>query len=93
MEANETLTSLNAELAESESKIDQIKADYHRILKWSEMFDASDMEVKKMIAGYLIKRVYVYEGYRLRIEFNMNFEQFNLGIDIPNQYEVAKQAS
>ena len=93
METNETLTSLNAELAESESKIDQIKADYHRILKWSEMFDASDMEVKKMIAGYLIKRVYVYDGYRLRIEFNMNFEQFNLGIDVPKVYEPVKEAS
>ncbi len=93
METNETLTSLNAELAESEGKIDQIKADYRRILKWSEMFDSSDMEVKKMIAGYLIKRVYVYDGYRLRIEFNMNFEQFNLGIDVPKVYETVKEAS
>ena len=92
-EANETLTSLYAEQAESESKIGQIKADYRRILKWSEMFDSSDMAVKKMIAGYIIKRVYVYDGYRLHIEFNMNFEQFNCGIDVPNQYEPAKQAS
>lgn len=93
MEANETLSTLNAELAESESKIDQIKADFRRILKWSEMFDSSDIEVKKMIAGYLIKRVYVYEDYRLRIEFNMNFEQFNLGIDVPNKYEPVQQVS
>lgn len=92
-EANEALTSLYAEQAESESKIGQIKADYRRILKWSEMFDSSDMAVKKMIAGYIIERVYVYDGYRLRIEFNMNFEQFNCGIDVPNQYEPAKQAS
>lgn len=93
MEANETLTALNAELAESECKVSQIKADYRHILKWSEMFDSSDMEVKKMIAGYLIKRVSVYEGYRLRIEFNMNFEQFNLGIDVPNKYEPAQKVS
>lgn len=93
MEANETLTSLNTELAENESKLDQIKADYHRILKWSEMFDSSDMEVKKMIAGYIIKRVYVYQDYRLRFELNMDIAQFNMGIDASDSYEVVTIAS
>ena len=93
MEANEALTSLNTELAESESRLDQIKADYHRILKWSEMFDSSDMEVKKMIAGYIIKRVYVYQDYRLRFELNMDIAQFNMGIDASDSYEVVTIAS
>lgn len=93
MEANEALTSLNTELAENESKLDQIKADYHRILKWSEMFDSSDMEVKKMIAGYIIKRVYVYQDYRLRFELNMDIAQFNMGIDVSDSYEVVTIAS
>ncbi len=93
MEANETLTELNAELAESEKKAQQIKADYHRLLQWSEMFDASDIATKKMIAGYIVKRVYVYEDYRLRFEFNMNFAQFDLGLDITDEYEVKQIAS
>ncbi len=93
MEANENLTSLNAELAESESKVEQIKADYHRVLQWAEMFDSSDMATQKMIAGYIIKKVYVFEDYRLRFEFNMNLAQFDLGIDIPNEYEVKQIAS
>ena len=51
------------------------------------MFDSSDMAVKKMVAGYIIKRLEVYSGYRLHIEFNINFEQFALGLEIPNDYD------
>ena len=93
LEANEALTALNEEMAESESKCDRIRADYHRILQWAEMFDSSDMEVKKMIAGYIIKRVDVHSDYRLHIEFNMNFAQFELGLEIPNEYEMQDHAS
>ena len=46
-----------------------------------------------MIAGYIVKRVYVYEDYRLRFEFNMNFAQFDLGLDITDEYEVKQIAS
>ncbi len=56
------------------------------------MFDSSDMAVKKMIAGYLIKRISVYTDYRLHIEFNINFAQFELGLEIPNEYQVREQA-
>ena len=93
LEANEALTALNEEMVESESKCDRIRADYHRILQWAEMFDSSDMEVKKMIAGYIIKRVDVHSDYRLHIEFNMNFAQFELGLEIPNEYEMQDHAS
>ena len=58
------------------------------ILKWSEISDSSDMAVKKMIAGYLIKKVCVYSNYRLHIEFNINFSRFELGLDIPNEYKA-----
>ena len=39
-----------------------------------------------MVAGYLIKRIEVYSGYRLHIEFKINFDQFALGLEIPNDY-------
>lgn len=38
-----------------------------------------------MIVGYLIKRVDVYKGYKLHIEFNIDFEQFREGIVISEQ--------
>lgn len=34
-----------------------------------------------MIASMIINRVYVYENYRLEFKFNINFEQFEMGLD------------
>ena len=36
---------------------------------------------KKMIVNCLIKRVEVFRGYKLKVEFNIDFEQFMVGID------------
>lgn len=36
---------------------------------------------KKMIASMIINRVYVYATYQLEFEFNIDFEQFELGLD------------
>ena len=86
LDANAQLTELNEEVEESNQRIEAIKADYRRIMEWSEMFDGSDMDVKKMIAGYIIKRVDVYSDYRLHIEFNMSFAQFELGLETEVEY-------
>ncbi len=88
MAASEKVSTLNTEMERSNSRTDEIRKDYQTILKWSEMFDSSDMAVKKMIVGYLIKKVCVYSNYRLHIEFNINFAQFELGLDIPNEYQA-----
>ena len=86
MAASEKVSSLSAEMEQSTAKADEIRNDYQRILKWSELFDDSDIVTKKMVAGYLIKRIDVYADYRLHIEFSINFAQFELGLDIPHEY-------
>lgn len=43
--------------------------------------DEASFEKKKMIVSCLIKRVEVSRGYKLQIEFNIDFEQFMVGID------------
>lgn len=86
MAASEKVSSLSAKMEQSTAKADEIRNDYQRILKWSELFDDSDIVTKKMVAGYLIKRIDVYTDYRLHIEFNINFAQFELGLDIPHEY-------
>lgn len=88
LDADARLSELTAELESSNQRVASIKADYDKLIKWSEIFDDSDMEVKKMIAGYIIKRVDVYSDYLLHIEFNMNFAQFELGMEIPNDYSA-----
>ena len=92
MAASEKVSALNAEMEQSNSRTDEIRRDYWNIMKWSEIFDSSDMAVKKMIAGYLIKKISVYSGYRLHIEFNINFAQFELGLEIPNEYQAENLA-
>ena len=74
-------------------RLNSMKDPYRRIMEWSEMFDGSDMDVKKMIAGYIIKRVDVYSDYRLHIEFNMSFAQFELGLDTEVEYAAQDSVS
>ena len=88
MAASEKVSALNAEMEQSNNCTNEIRRDYQSIMKWSEIFDSSDVAVKKMVAGYLIKKISVYSGYRLHIEFNINFAQFELGLDIPNEYHA-----
>lgn len=63
---------------QGELQIQELTNNYTRILRWSEIFDESSMETKKQIASVIINRVYVYEGYRLEFEFNINFESVNI---------------
>ena len=88
MAASEKVSALNSEMEQSNDRTNEIRRDYRNIMKWSEIFDSSDMAVKNMIAGYLIKKISVYSGYRLHIEFNINFAQFELGLEIPNEYQA-----
>lgn len=46
------------------------------------MYDTASLEAKKMIVNCLIKRIVVYRDYKLHIDFNIDFEQFSLGMDI-----------
>ena len=92
MSASEKVSELSREAEQNSGRAEEIRKDYQRILKWSELFDDSDIATKKMVAGYLIKRIDVYTDYRLHIEFNINFAQFELGLDIPNEYKGQKPA-
>lgn len=65
--------------------MEKLGAQYDEIITWSEMYETASIEAKRMIVGYLIKRVDVYKSYKLHIEFNIDFEQFREGIDFSEQ--------
>ena len=44
-------------------------------------YDNADFEKKKMIVNCLIRRVDVFSDYKLKIDFNFDFQQFINGID------------
>ena len=81
LSTSERITSLTAELENENSKIEEMKAEYNRIISWSEIFDDSSTEVKKMICSYIINKVTVYQDYKIQIEFSISVEQFLNGID------------
>lgn len=54
MTASGRVSALSTEVERSNSRTEEIRRDYRNIMRWSEMFDSSDMAVKKMIARYLI---------------------------------------
>ena len=93
LDADARLSDLLTELEKSKSKMNQIATDYHRLMEWSAIYDTSPMEMKKMIASRMIKKVEVSADYRLRIELNMTVAQFELGLDAPDEACVIDAAS
>ena len=71
-----------AAYGEGQAMLDALNAQYDDIISWADMYDSASMEAKKMIVSCLIKRVDVYRDYKLHIDFNIDFEQFSMGIDI-----------
>jgi DNA invertase Pin-like site-specific DNA recombinase len=81
------LTDLTTQLDCGNARADEMKTELSRIRTWSDIFDNSSMEVKKMIANYIIKRVNVFRGYKLDIELNLNVQQFLNGLDCISKYK------
>ena len=65
-----------------EATLQALNSQYDEMISWAEMYDSASMESKKMIVSCLIRRVDVYRGYRVHIDFNIDFKQFSLGLDI-----------
>lgn len=79
---SERLIALMAELEQGNTKEAEMKAELQRIRTWAEIFDSSEMDVKKMIANYIFKEVRVQRNYNLEIVLNMNIQQYLSGLDI-----------
>ena len=93
LDTSRRVTELTLELENENSRVAEMRAEFDRIATWSEIFDSSDIATKKMICGYIIKRVTVYRDYKLDVEFNITVKQFLNGIDSVEQadsFELAK---
>ena len=76
------LEAAQAAYDEGQAVMDALNAQYNDIISWADMYDNASMEAKKMIVNCLIKRVEVRRDYKLHIDFNIDLEQFSLGMDI-----------
>ncbi|MGM9606343.1 MAG: recombinase family protein [Oscillospiraceae bacterium] len=89
VEAETKCTELQKKFDEAQAAYDEgqavmasLNAQYDDIISWADMYDTASFEAKKMIVNCLIKRVEVYRDYKLHIDFNIDLEQFSLGMDI-----------
>ena len=92
LDTSHRITELTMELENESAKVAEMQAEFNRIATWSEIFDSSDIATKKMICGYIIKRVTVYRDYQISVDLNINVEQFLNGIDSAGQEDSLEQA-
>ena len=81
-ELQAALEQAQADYDAGEATLQSLNSQYDDMISWADMYDSASMESKKMIVGCLIRRVDVYRGYRVHIDFNIDFKQFSLGLDI-----------
>ena len=82
LEVQRQMEAAQAAYDEGQAVMADLNSQYDDIISWSEMYDTASFEAKKMIVNCLIKRVEVYRDYKLHIDFNIDLEQFSLGMDI-----------
>ena len=63
-------TEKTAELMDSVSKL------YEELISFSDLYDSASFEAKKMIVIQLIRRVDVYRGYQIHVDFNFDLAQY-----------------
>ena len=67
---------------EGQTVLHSLEEQYDNVISWADLYDTASLEAKKMIVNCLIRRVEVYRDYKLHIDFNIDFTQFSLGLDI-----------
>lgn len=90
-----TVESTKQELVQQESGTSQETREYAQLQSWADLYDNCSFAAKKMIVSQFVKTVYVYQDYRLEVEFNVSFEDFkDLRIKCrngPNEYAAIYQ--
>ena len=82
LKVKEQLDAAQAAYDEGQEIMAALNAQYDDIISWADIYDTASIETKKMIVSCLIKRIEVYRDYKLHIDFNIDFEQFSLGLDM-----------
>ncbi len=85
------LKSAQAAYDEGQALMASLNRQYDAIIGWSELYDGASIETKKMIVNCLIKRIDVYRDYRVHIDFNIDFDQFQFGLDCRRGQEAGKR--
>ena len=54
----------------------QLPSVYEELISYADLYDSASFEAKKMIVSQLIRRVEVYRGYQIHVDFNFDLAQY-----------------
>lgn len=63
---------------EDERMLRDLRSQHDAMISWAELFETSSMSVKKMVIANLIRRIDVYRGYRLHIDFRVDLSAYQM---------------
>ena len=69
------------ELTKQEESRERMNKRYDELVSWSELYDNASIEQRKMIINNMVKRIDVFNGYELKVEFDFDLCQFFEGLD------------
>lgn len=78
---------------ENISLMQQMRQDYSRFVQWADVYDAANMETKKMIVSQLFERIEVYRGYKLKVRLTITVQQFLEGMGCSTLVDERMQIS
>ena len=77
-EKRAVVESLEYELANSQTMMNQVKRQYTDVLSWADMFATSPIDAKKMIVSQLISAVRISRDYKIEMDFKISERQLGL---------------
>ena len=54
---------------------------YNNVIKWADIYENADLPTKQIIVAHLIDSISVKKDYELTINFKINLEQFENGLE------------
>ena len=69
------------DVKDTENLLRQLSDHFDELISWAELYDSASLEKKKMVVNALINRIEVSRDYKVKIDFNFDFEQFTNGLD------------
>ena len=70
------------DVKDTENLLRQLSDHFDELISWAELYESASLEKKKMVVNALINRIEVSRDYKVKIDFNFDFEQFTNGLDI-----------
>ncbi len=66
----------SAELERNAELMANVSQLYEELISYADLYDSASFEAKKMIVSQLIRRVEVYRGYQIHVDFNFDPAQY-----------------